>query len=310
VPSSLVIVNPHASRVRDPEVRRSLEATLVETLGQRDGAEPTVAETSSPEEVGPLAAGAVEAGVPLVVGVGGDGTQRDIAAVLAGTQVPLGIVPAGTGNQIAAVLGIPRQPKQAVAALADARARTIDLGQATVEDADGATISSTFIIGCGVGFDAELMATTPAQLKQRLGAAAYFVQGARLALRLSATPGRVTVDERTVEAPITAALIGNMGELVPGRLGLRLPLDPADGLLDLILVGAGNTLGAFRGLLDQVRRTEIGVGDGSIRLRGRSISIEPTQPMALEIDGDHVGAGRRLSATVHPAALQVLAPTV
>lgn len=312
MPGSLVVVNPHASKVRDPATREALRVALARTLTERDGVAPTLVETAGPEEVGPLAARAVGEGVPLVVGVGGDGTQRDIAAILAGTSVPLGIIPAGTGNQVAAVLGIPRSPLDAVAVLADGPARTIDLGEVVVEGVDGTTTTSVFIIGCGVGFDAELMATTPADLKRRLGTAAYFVQGARLAARLSSTAGRLTVDGQVLEASITAALVGNMGELVPGRLGLRLPLDPSDGSLDLIVVGAGNAVGALRALLDQVRRTEPGGGsrDRSIRLRGHTISIEPEEPMALEVDGDHVGHARRLTATVRPGVLQVLTPVV
>jgi diacylglycerol kinase (ATP) len=247
--------------------------------------------------------------VTSVIGVGGDGTMRDIASVIAGTDVPLGIIPAGTGNQVAAVLGVPRSPLPAAEVLGSAIERTIDLGSVSVELERGAATGSTFIIGCGAGFDAELMATTSAGLKRRLGAAAYFVQGARLAMRLTATPCRVTVDDELIETPATAVLIGNMGQLVPGRLGLRLPLDPGDGLLDLIVVGATNPLAAVRNLADQLRRTQLGggSGDGSIRRRGRAIRIEPSLPLPLEVDGDYVGRGA-LEARIRQGALQVLAP--
>ena len=101
-----------------------------------------------------------------------------------------------------------------------------------------------------------------------------------------------------------------MGQLVPGRLGLRLPLDPSDGLLDLIVVSASSPVGGLQGLADQLRRTKLGggSGDASIRLRGHKIRIEPELPMALEVDGDHVGSGA-LEARVMPGALQVLVPT-
>jgi len=278
-------------------------------LLERDGSPPQFSETASAADVGPLVARALDTGVASVVGVGGDGTMRDIAAVIAGTHVPLGIIPAGTGNQVAAVLGIPRSPLAAVDAFEGALPRSIDLGQVSVELEDGSVFESTFIIGCGAGFDAELMATTSAQLKRRLGVAAYFVQGARLASRLSATPCEVTIDDEPISTLVTAVLIGNMGELVPGRLGLRLQLDPSDGLLDLIVVGASSPLGGVRALADQLRRTELGggSGDASIRRRGRRVRIEPQLPMILEVDGDHVGSGS-LEARVVPGALRVLAP--
>lgn len=153
------------------------------------------------------------------------------------------------------------------------------------------------------------MATTSSGLKRHLGAVAYFVQGARLALRLSATPCRVSIDGEAIEVGATAVLIGNMGQLVPGRLDLRLPIDPSDGLLDLIVVSASNPVGGLRGLTDQLRRTNLGggTGDTSIRLRGETIRIEPEQVMALEVDGDHAGSGA-LEARVVPGALRVLVP--
>lgn len=309
MPGSLVVVNPRASRARHPGTLAALTERVEAVLATRDGAPPRIIETASAEAVRPLVAEALGEGVASVIGVGGDGTMRDIASVIAGTDVPLGIIPAGTGNQMAAVLGVPRSPLRAVDMLGSAIERTIDLGSVTVALERGAATDSIFIIGCGAGFDAELMATTSVGPKRRWGTAAYFVQGARLAMRLTTTSCRVTVDDELIETAATAVLIGNMGQLVPGRLNLRLPLDPGDGLLDLIVVGAANPVAALRVLADQLRRTQLGggSGDGSIRRRGRAIRIEPSVPLPLEVDGDHIGSGA-LEARVVPGALRVLVP--
>ena len=309
MPGSLVVVNPRASKGRDASTLAALTERAGVVLAQRDGVAPRLVETAAPEEVEPRVREALEEGARAVVGVGGDGTLQAIAAVLAGSDVPLGVVPAGTGNQVAHALGVPRSPAVAVDALGAAQPRAIDLGEVTVGSEQGSR-SSVFIIGCGAGFDAELMATTPSSLKRRIGTAAYFVQGARLALRASSTPCRVTVDEETFETRATTALIGNMGGLIPGRLGLRVPLDPTDGQLDLIIVEAGGLLRGVRNTLHLLRRTELGggAGDGDVRLRGQHIRIEPLAPMPLEVDGDHVGPGT-LEARVRPAALRVLLPS-
>ena len=42
---------------------------------------------------------------------------------------------------------------------------------------------------------------------------------------------------RSIELPGFLALVANAGELVPGRLGPRHRIDPADGRLDLIVLG-------------------------------------------------------------------------
>ncbi len=306
--SSLVIINPAASRARDAATLAALTERVDAVLLERDGARPRFAETASGEAVQPLLAEAVQRDVRSVIAVGGDGTVRAIAAFLADTGMPLGIIPAGAGNQVAAVMGIPRSPLAAVEALATAQPRTIDLGTATVRSRD-LTRETVFVIGCGAGFDAQLMTATSSSLKRRLGPAAYFVRAVPLMARLSATPCRVTVDGESFVTEATAVLIGNMGQLVPGRVNLRLPLDPGDGLLDLIVVSARNAWGGIRGLADQLRRTQLGTSaDGrSVRLRGRRIAVEPEADMPLEIDGDPAGLGA-LEAVIRPRAMQLLVP--
>lgn len=306
---SLVIVNPNASRLYDADSRRALVERLRAVLQRRDGSAPLVIETAGASETGPAIAAGFDEGVRAVIGVGGDGTLRDIAAVLANRGVALGIVPGGTGNQLAAALGIPRSPERAADALELARPRSIDLGEVEIRRADAAAQTTIFTIGCGSGFDAHLMATTPASWKRRLGSAAYFAQAMRLATRLKTVPYRLTIDGRVIETEATVALIGNMGQLVPGVLGPRMPILPDDGLLDLLVVGAGDPLRALRGLADQVWRTSPGgaTGASSIRLRGRQLTVEPARPEALQVDGDPVGEGS-LAARVLPAAIEVLVP--
>ncbi len=278
-------------------------------LTARDGVEPRIVETAAAEDTRPLVEAALAEGVTAVVGVGGDGTMRDIAAVLADTNVPLGVIPGGTGNQVAAVLGVPLKPEAAIAALAGARIRTIDLGEVRVSPADGPATTSVFIIGCGAGLDARLMATTPGELKRRIGKSAYAVQAARMAPDIKAVPCRIEVDGEVIETETSIVLVGNMGQLMPGVIDLRLPIDPADGLFDMIAVGARGPVQGIVGLADQLLRTKLGGGSGatSIRRRGRVISITPEQPEPLQVDGDYVGEGS-LSARILPGALRVLVP--
>jgi diacylglycerol kinase family enzyme len=305
----LVVVNANAARVRDPGERGQLIARLRSVLGRMDHADPAVVETAAAQEVPGLVERALADGARGVVGVGGDGTLRDLAAAVAEKHVPLGVIPTGTGNQLASALGVPRRPTDAVDALATAVARRVDLGSVELRHPDGSVRTQTFTIGCGAGFDARLMATTPAAWKRRIGQLAYFLQGARLALRLEAAPYRIVLDGRVIELEATIVLVGNMGQLAPGLLQPRLPLVPDDGQLDLIVVRARDPVEGLRGLLDQLWRTSPGRGAGGagLRLRGSSIRVEPLVAQPLEVDGDHVGEGS-LHASVRPSVLEVLVP--
>jgi len=64
----------------------------------------------------------------VVVG-GGDGSVGCVAAVLADSGVPLGVLPLGTLNHFAKDLGMPLDVPQAVAAIAGARRRAVDVGE-------------------------------------------------------------------------------------------------------------------------------------------------------------------------------------
>jgi diacylglycerol kinase family enzyme len=315
-------MNPNASQVRDKRTRQELEGQLRSVLLRRDGEAPTIIETEAQDETRPAVESALADGVRAVVGVGGDGTHREIAASLADTGVPLGIVPGGTGNQLAGILGVPSSAGKAVAVLEGAKPRRIDLGSVSLslvaephgpmpaEDRVGArSTEAIFAIGCGAGFDARIMATTPHHLKRRFGRTAYFAQAIKLAVAIGVVPYRLTVDGEPIETEASIALVANMGQLIPGLVGPRLPIIPDDGLLDLIVVGARGPLHGMKGLMDQLLRTSLGGGTGSdsLRLRGRSITVEADRPEPLEVDGDHVGWGS-LEARVLPGALDVLVP--
>lgn len=319
VAPSLIVLNPYASRMRRESERRALADELRAVLTRRDGVPPDVIETSAQEQTRPAVQAALAAGVAAVVGVGGDGTLREIAAALADSGVPMGIIPAGTGNLLGGILGIPGSMSAALAAIEKAEARTIDLGAATLRlvpepgtDVEGASTpqqEAVFAIGCGAGFDARVMATTPSDLKQRIGRAAYFAQAVRLAVSIDVVPYRLTVDGETLEVDASIALVTNMGQLIPGVIGPRLPIEPDDGLLDLIVVGARGPVAGVRGLADQLFRTSPGGGSGSesLRLQCRSVRIEADRPEPLQVDGDPVGWGS-LEASVMPGALEVLVP--
>ena len=313
MPPSLLIVNPHASRIRAAGAADALLPSIVSTLTRRDGMAPDVVTPESAAAVEGHVQAALDRGVASVVGLGGDGTQRAIATVVAGSGVPLGILPAGTGNILGGVLGIPSGLKDAIAALGTARSRPIDLGDVALYTTDlapgeppGHTICA---IGCGIGFDARLMATTEAAQKARFGRYAYLLQAIRLASDIQAVPYRITIDGRVIELEASIAMVTNVGDLIPGVLRPRLPALPDDGQLDLFVVAAKGVIEGLRGLADHLTRTSEG-GDHTsrtLRFRCHSARLESTPPEPIQVDGDPCGMGA-LEVTVRPGALEVLVP--
>ena len=91
---SRVIINPNASQAREETARASLRDQLGVALEQRDGSVPQIIETTTEADTRPAVEAGLADGVDAVIGVGGDGTLHDIAAILVGSGVPLGIIPA------------------------------------------------------------------------------------------------------------------------------------------------------------------------------------------------------------------------
>lgn len=314
VSRSILVVNPQASRVRAAASVDAIVDVAVAALTERDGSPPRVARPEDVRATEALIAEALAADrddLASVVAMGGDGTVRAIGALLAGTGVPMGILPGGTGNILAGVLGIPAALDRAAGLLRVAHTRDIDLADVVIEHADrpaGAPPSRTVsAIGCGIGFDARLMATTTGESKARWGRVAYLFQAVQLAMSIETVPYHLVIDGRAIETDASIAMVTNMGDMVPGLVRPRFPAIPDDGLLDVFVVGARHALEGIQGLADQLLRTGTGGGPGSrtLRFRCRSARLASTPAEPIQVDGDPWGVGA-IEATVRPGALRVL----
>jgi diacylglycerol kinase family enzyme len=129
------------------------------------------------------------------------------------------------------------------------------------------------------------------------------------AVRIGIVPYRITIDGQLIEMDGSIAMALNVGELVPGMLGPRLRIEPDDGLLEVIVVGAAGPLAGVRGLVDHLLRTEHGHNEArrTLRARGRHVRLESTPPEPLQVDGDAYPPGS-VEAAIRPGALTVLAP--
>ena len=102
-------------------------------------------------------------------------------------------------------------------------------------------------------------------------------------------------------------LVANAGELIPGLLARARPIDPGDGRLEVLVLGGRNALGAARGGLELMLRTDGPHGGSGLRRSVTHVRVtaEPAQP--IQIDGDVHGQGW-LDARIVPGALTVLVP--
>jgi YegS/Rv2252/BmrU family lipid kinase len=292
-----VIVNP--ARVTDWTTFRRHVEYQVKTRGWQ---QPLWLETTEEDPGRAMARQAVEEGVDLVLGAGGDGTIRVVCSALAGTGIPFGLIPAGTGNLLARNLGIPLDEAAALDVAFNGLNKPVDLVKVTFDD----QASDHFAVMAGIGLDAMIMQGTNRELKKAVGSAAYFFSAAQHAKHPALNTTIEMDDGPPMKRRAHVIVIGNVGYL-QANIQLIPDAKADDGLLDVVIASP-------RGLRDWVRlTTQVLIrrhrpDDQLDRLTGRRVKITVDHPDRYQMDGDTVGECTSLVAEVQPGALLLRVP--
>lgn len=232
---------------------------------------------------------AVERGVDLVAGYGGDGTQMEVANGLFGSSVPQGILPGGTGNAMAFELGIPRQLEAAARLLCTSSVtRGVDLARVGEQ---------LFMLRAYTGPRPETVASR--EEKDRLGLLAYPLATLRVLTQLEPTRYRIDIDGEVIEDVGLACFVFNAG--ASGGIPAALPkVSAVDGLLDVFVFNRENLPPP------QLAAGLLGQEDAELRSwQGRKITIEADPPQALWLDGEP-GGETPCTIELLPSAAQIV----
>jgi YegS/Rv2252/BmrU family lipid kinase len=289
--------------IHNPVAARTSVAVLesIKSVFDSAGWQTAVADTSHVGDAECLARRGVSAGVDVVAVYGGDGTTIQAVGGMMGSGTKLGLLPGGTGNLLAGNLRLPRNPVKAAEIIVSGVPMPIDLGRLTC----GGSVRY-FSVGCGAGFDAEIMTGTTEAAKRRFGMAAYVAKTLEVLGRLEAARHRITIDGHTREVDVTSVLVVNCGEIIPPILKLKKDISLRDGLLDVILfspTGYMESLGVFWQMVSG--RTN---GQGRIQYaQGQVVEVETDRPQPVEMDGEEAGK-TPFTAEVIPNGIEVYLP--
>jgi diacylglycerol kinase family enzyme len=241
--------------------------------------------------------GAIEQARPadydtIIVG-GGDGSANCAVGVLAGSDKTLGILPFGTVNLLARDLGMPTEIDAAIAALATAQVRRIDLARVN---------NRAFHSLCGIGFFSQMARAREEMRGHPFGRFGGLALAAVRALRRT---GRFTLDMQTdgraQRVDALAVLVTN------NRFGTdwrRPRLD--EGVLEVHVAEDAGALGMLRAttnLLAGTWRESPGIRS----ITAREITIAHVRGRAwAATDGELVRERLPLRCAIRPQALNVL----
>ena len=281
-------------------------ATRAAEVLRSHGVQTTLVSGGSAEESSALLRTALGVGVDAVAVAGGDGTVNLAIQEVAGTGIPLGIIPVGTGNDFAATLGLRELDVDAAAgAIAAGVTRRVDLARVTRADGSSAYFGSVL----ASGFDSRVNDRANAMRWPR-GGSRYNIAILVEFLTLAGIPYEVEFEladgtRDLVRGDLVMATVGN-GRTYGGGIPIAPDADPADGLLDLVLVRPAGRLRLLRLLPRVYRGTHGSVPEVSMR-RVRWVRLSAPGVTAYA-DGDPIGA-LPIEVEAVPQALTIFAPS-
>lgn len=300
-----VIVNLNAAGGSARRVWTYLEPRMRDAFGDFE-----VAVTASSDELTPLFSHAYSRGLSRVVGVGGDGTNHSLINALhslterepAAKSVAYGMIPVGTGRDWARATGVPLDPVQAVAYLAEAQPTPTDVGVVQYTAADGSTQRRHFLNIGSAGLSADVVRRVNRARYRRpwtfLGASL----GAILDYRVREV--RVTLDGEIIHDGRTLLVVAANGTTFGHGMKVAPEATPHDGQLDVILMHDCGRVAAAN-LLNKVY-TGAHLSSPFVRTaRGRELRLTAETPLDLELDGEYF-SGTDLLYTVEPGLLSLL----
>lgn len=277
--------------------KKALVPGLLKRLLDHERYSYEIAETERAFHAHELAKGAAEAGVEIVVAVGGDGTVNEVASGLLYSKTALGILPFGSGNGLARHLGIAVDTSEAIGLLNTGKPITIDAAEAN---------GKAFFCTAGLGFDArigQVFASTHTR-----GFGSYV----RMALTeyFGFTPHQYTVmvNGQEFKGSYFVVTMANAGQYGNGAY-IAPQANIQDGQIDLCLLRPFPRLEVMR-LGWQLFNKSIHKNAYMQIIRTDRTEIHCPQAECMHLDGEFVPIKGKLQVRMLPKSLQVIVPQV
>jgi diacylglycerol kinase (ATP) len=249
--------------------------------------------TYEPGQAAAFAADAARRGVDVIAAAGGDGTINEVVNGLDGQDVPLGIIPVGTANDFARQVGIPPDADHAMDVILQRKPQRLDTASLN---------GRRFLNVSTGGLGAEATAETPSEIKETLGPVAYAISGMRKLAGAQPYHACFRGDGFSYEGDFLMFAVGLTRSAGGGTLVTPLA-SMTDGLLDLCIV-EGMSRGGFARTVLKVKRGEHLGEDGVRYVQLPHVTIEATEPLAVNVDGE-ISNAKRLIYRARPRDLWV-----
>ncbi|HEY6070607.1 MAG TPA: diacylglycerol kinase family protein, partial [Chthoniobacterales bacterium] len=278
------IFNPIAGSVTDEaravaELRRLRPVELVVTRKRGDAEK--------------ISRAAARRGCDYLVVAGGDGTLNEVVNGIARADHPpkIGIAPLGTGNDFARTLELPVSLEENIDILRAGKTRAIDIVRVRSDRI------RYFINLAAGGFSGIVRRKMTSGIKRSWGPLAY-IRGAAAALpKLHTYQTQILLDGRKEPSLLLYNAVVANGRFAAGGLPIAADADPADALLDVVLIPKRSAL-EMASLAAEIILGKHCTNSLIIFRRAKKVSIRSRPGMCFNVDGELVGRA--------PATFQIL----
>lgn len=240
-----------------------------------------------------LATEAKNAGVDIVVAVGGDGTVNEVARAIVHSQTALGIVPCGSGNGLARHLILPMQIKKAIEMI----------NQCEIHDLDYGIINGhPFFCTCGMGFDA-FVSMKFAEAGKR-GPMTYAENILKEGMKYEPETYDIIDENGTTQykafliSCANASQYGNNAYIAPQA-------SMSDGLMDVIIMEPFDILEAPQISIEMFNKT-LDKNSKIKTFRTKKLHIHRSKPGVIHYDGDPVMTGEEIDVEIKEKGIKII----
>ena len=278
----------HRKSANEPRVKEAVKAV------QGEGVKLRVLVPWNKSEKPKIVRQAIDDGATRIIAGGGDGTINAVVNALVGDgkkkpQASLGILPLGTANDFARGCGLPVDDLAECLRIACSRkARPMDVGRMNKRN---------FINVASGGFGAEITATTPVEMKKKLGGAAYTIMGLLKVFKLTPYTGSLLVPgKEPVRGEMLFMAVGN-NRYAGGGFEVASEAAVDDGLLDLATIRHGPRFS----LSNLAAELEDPMNPDNTMVQYRQLgafTIEADEKLHINLDGEPVLKSRLKFSTL------------
>ena len=231
--------------------------------------------------------------------------MNEIANGIAGLDIELAVIPRGTGWDFVRTYRIPRRFDDAVKVALDGRTREIDLGRARYRGWDGGERESWFANIASAGMSGAIAKRTNESSKALGGKVSYLWATLAVFARWSTSEVAVTVDGESRRSRLHDVVVAN-GAYFGGGMKICPDAETDDGAFDVLLIGDLTKRDLLLTLPKTFRGRHLPHPKAEL-LRGTTVTVEATEPLPLQLDGEQPGTTSARFELV-PRALRVRVP--